>query len=80
MQNSVQASRRPDADSTRAETFYELLESDLQLLAAELKKLDGFAHQTLSTFTRNGLDADTRGIGETNFGHAHFIDQKLNAI
>ena len=42
--------------------------------------LDGFAHQTLSTFTRNGLDADTRGIGETNFGHAHFIDQKLDQL
>ena len=42
--------------------------------------LDGFTHQTLGAFTRNRLDANARGIGETNFRDTHFFDQKLNEL
>ena len=43
-------SREPHSDAAKAETFFELLETDLRLLSAESKKLDGFAHHITGLF------------------------------
>ena len=40
--------------------------------------LDRTADQTLGAFGRHRLDADGGGLGETDFGHAHFILQEFD--
>ena len=40
--------------------------------------LNGFANQALCPLARNRLDTDTRGIGEPDFAHTHFVLQKLD--
>ena len=42
--------------------------------------LDRLAHQTLGAFTGNRLDADTRGIRETDLGHAHLLHEELDQL
>ena len=45
-----------DHDMAKAETFFELLDSDLRLLSAEARKLDaGFASQIGSLFTSESV-------------------------
>lgn len=47
----MMAGRDPRCEDTaRAETFYQLLDTDLRLLAAEARKLDGFANQISGLF------------------------------